>query len=466
MSLIRIQFSFLIFLCSFNLASQIKNNNEILIREYFASLRKHQRNPDSLNFYENKIIDLLSNEDNPRIKGNSYLSLGQLYYRLQKYEKSMQYYYKTKSIAKQKEYEDLETQASSNIASVHLQTSYQDSAFYYYNKVKAYYLKEKDSVKLHYTIDKIADVYFRNQKLDSAELYFKKSISFYKKIDEKLAQNFPVKKILSGNYTKLANINFLKNDYKEAIIYADSSLQVAKNNNIIQLFKPNYNLIARSYKGLGNDSKANEYYDLEANAPSPKINPQQVLLSATRNRKVVADKFNDDIERDKNQLEKRKFYKSSLFISLFVVLILVMLAFYFFKKKQLLKKEFAIIQKEIDILKTQKETSIDPSTFITLKSKALININEILYIKSDGHYVEYYLDSKIRPEVDRNTLKEVIENLPSNKFVQIHRSYVVNIYRIKIINSTKLMLDDGTWINLTRTYKKDLKSILQKEVNY
>ena len=51
-------------------------------------------------------------------------------------------------------------------------------------------------------------------------------------------------------------------------------------------------------------------------------------------------------------------------------------------------------------------------------------------------------------------------------FVRVHRSYIVNIYKIKIINSTKLMLDEGTWINLSRTYKKQLKELLKKEVNY
>ena len=378
----------------------------------------------------------------------------------------MQSYYNVKNLAKHNNYNDLTNQVYNNIANLHAKTSYVDSAYYYFRKVRAYHFRENDSMGYYYTTTRIADVYFRNQNLDTAALYFKETLHFYKKLKKKTVDNMPVKNFLATNFTKLAQINFFNKDYNTALIYADSSLQVTKKYNLIRSYKPIYNLMARIEKALGNESKANEYYDLEANAPSPKLSPNNVIIRESGNRATIADKFNADIERDKNRVKQRKFYESSLFISLFVVIILVILAFYFFNKKQLLKKEFAIMQKEIDILKTQKETSIDPSVFITLKSKALININEILYIKSDGHYVEYYLEGKTRPEVDRNTLKEVIENFPSNKFVQIHRSYVVNIYRIKIINSTKLMLDDGTWLNLTRTYKKGLKSLLQKEVNY
>lgn len=136
-----------------------------------------------------------------------------------------------------------------------------------------------------------------------------------------------------------------------------------------------------------------------------------------------------------------------------------------FKKNKLIKSEFEILQQELDILKHEKPTSVQgaESKIINLKSKAVLNSSEILYIKSDGHYLEYYLENKSNPEIDRNSLKEAIKSLSKNSFVQIHKSFIVNIYRIKIINSTKVMLDNGVWINLSRTYKQQLKDILHKE---
>ncbi len=125
-----------------------------------------------------------------------------------------------------------------------------------------------------------------------------------------------------------------------------------------------------------------------------------------------------------------------------------------------LEIEVAQLQEKLDELKNRTQDVSIVNELIHLKSKAVINSVDILYIKSDGHYVEYHLENKNTPEVDRNSLTEVLQQLPSSSFIRTHKSYIVNIYRIKIINSTKLMLDNGIWLNLSRTYKKQLKEIL------
>ena len=151
------------------------------------------------------------------------------------------------------------------------------------------------------------------------------------------------------------------------------------------------------------------------------------------------------------------------------VIVLSIAIFYILKnilqKNKILKREFEILQQELDELKQKKATRNHrtENKIINLKSKAILNSSEIFYIKSDGHYVEYFTDNKTNPEIDRNSLNEVLKILPSSSFIRIHKSFIVNIYRIKIINSTKVMLDNGVWINLSRTYKQQLKDILHKE---
>jgi|TARA_R110002012_G_scaffold56395_3_gene144523 hypothetical protein len=118
--------------------------------------------------------------------------------------------------------------------------------------------------------------------------------------------------------------------------------------------------------------------------------------------------------------------------------------------------------KEVSYNLTKKlNTKSNPT--ILLKSKAILKTEDIQYIKSDGHYVEYFIDNKDKPEIDRNSLTEVLRILPNTSFIRIHKSYIVNIYRIKIVKSTKVMLDNGVWINLSRTYKQQLKDILHKD---
>jgi DNA-binding LytR/AlgR family response regulator len=100
---------------------------------------------------------------------------------------------------------------------------------------------------------------------------------------------------------------------------------------------------------------------------------------------------------------------------------------------------------------------------IQLKSKAVLNVNEILYVKSDGHYMDFYLEEKQNPEIDRSTVNSVLELLPTTNFIRVHKSFIVNVDKIKIINSNQLMLTNGTWVKLSRTYKQGLKDILNKK---
>ena len=158
----------------------------------------------------------------------------------------------------------------------------------------------------------------------------------------------------------------------------------------------------------------------------------------------------------------------SIIYKVLILLILLLGAFILrnlFIKNKTIKNEFVLIQEELNIFKEEQsknEKTVD-NEIIHLKSKAILNSTDILYVKSDGHYVEYYINNKANPEIDRNSLSEVLKALPSSYFIRIHKSFIVNIYHIKIINSTKVMLDNGVWINLSRTYKQQLKDILHKE---
>ena len=172
-------------------------------------------------------------------------------------------------------------------------------------------------------------------------------------------------------------------------------------------------------------------------------------------------------------------YSTNIFLDWFIfnipfvtlsleIIVLTYFIFKSLKKEKIsaekLEVEFQILQKELTIFKEQYLNKKEPihNTVIHLKSNAILNSTDILYVKSDGHYVEYFLDTKTTPEIDRNSLNEVLKILPTSSFIRIHKSFIVNIHHIKIINSTKVMLDNGVWINLSRTYKQQLKDILHK----
>ena len=102
------------------------------------------------------------------------------------------------------------------------------------------------------------------------------------------------------------------------------------------------------------------------------------------------------------------------------------------------------------------EAAIETPSQLKLKSKAIINIQDLIYLESDGHYVNLFLEGRNNPEVERSSLKAMDDQLKSYDFVRIHRSYLINAERLKAVYATKVLLDTGVELPLSRTYKEDL----------
>jgi len=83
---------------------------------------------------------------------------------------------------------------------------------------------------------------------------------------------------------------------------------------------------------------------------------------------------------------------------------------------------------------TSQEIELQQDSFFIKKKNKLqkVSLNEIYYLESDGHYCRVHTSSEMYHI--RKTMKEVIAKLPSANFVQCHRSYIVNIDRIKSVD--------------------------------
>lgn len=423
---------------------------------------------DSVLKNANTIIKLSKLYNLPVFEVRAYSLLGTSKSRTKEFEKSMSYFVKAKTLALKSNDEQSYYGILQNIASNHLKTSYHDSALYYFKKTQPYYKKHNELFSLHLVQMNMGNTYYYLNELDSAIVYLKKSTEGFKKTKQNVKETsgIPSERIIVNNLQKMGDIYFLKKEYTQAISYADSSLVLAKKINFSPVIRQNYNLLARSYKELGEQEKAARYFELESTIVLPNIAPNDAIAIQSRNAKSAIIQNKDSQERLYKVYDSNKFYKSSLFLSIVAMGFLGIIIFIIIRKKRKLTNDFKELQKELDVIQTTKRNQEKSLAMITLKSKAVIAVDDILFIKADDKYVEYYLVDKSAPEIDRNSLKEVEVNLPESMFVRVHRSYIVNIYKIKIINSTKLMLDEGTWINLSRTYKKQLKELLKKEVNY
>ncbi|SKB73240.1 LytR/AlgR family response regulator transcription factor [Maribacter arcticus] len=85
---------------------------------------------------------------------------------------------------------------------------------------------------------------------------------------------------------------------------------------------------------------------------------------------------------------------------------------------------------------------IEGSEFFTIKSGYdlyKVKYEDILFVESDSEYVTFHMiDKKI---ISNQRLKTVEKELPSNQFIRVHRSYIINKTKVTGLKGRDLYLD-------------------------
>lgn len=81
-----------------------------------------------------------------------------------------------------------------------------------------------------------------------------------------------------------------------------------------------------------------------------------------------------------------------------------------------------------------------------------VNLSDILYIKGYGEYLQIYTAGGSSPLLTLSSFSSIMEKLPSN-FIQVHRSYVVNMNAIDSISKNRIIIGADTYIPVGDSYK-------------
>ena len=102
--------------------------------------------------------------------------------------------------------------------------------------------------------------------------------------------------------------------------------------------------------------------------------------------------------------------------------------------------------------------------FLFLKSEykiRRINFNDILYVEGLKDYVKVYLQNEPKPILSLNSMKVVEAKLPSEKFMRVHRSFIVNLEKIHTIERFRIVFNNER-IPVSDQYKDKFQEFLDK----
>lgn len=90
-----------------------------------------------------------------------------------------------------------------------------------------------------------------------------------------------------------------------------------------------------------------------------------------------------------------------------------------------------------------------------------IPIDKILYIEGLKDYIKIHLEGEGRPILSLNSMKTMEEKLPSNKFIRVHRSFIVQKQKIKIIDRGRIVFGKE-YIPISESYKQEFSLYINK----
>jgi two-component system, LytTR family, response regulator LytT len=102
--------------------------------------------------------------------------------------------------------------------------------------------------------------------------------------------------------------------------------------------------------------------------------------------------------------------------------------------------------------------------FLFLKSDykiRRINFAEILYVEGLKDYVKVFLSGEPNPIISHTTLKQIESKLPEQKFMRVHRSFIVNLQRIQTIDRFRIVFGKE-YIPISDQYKEHFQDFLDK----
>ncbi len=110
---------------------------------------------------------------------------------------------------------------------------------------------------------------------------------------------------------------------------------------------------------------------------------------------------------------------------------------------------------KVNASKANEQKEKETASFFIKSGYEYVNVltDDVVYIKSDMDYTEIHTSDKTL--ISSETLAYWQQKFSNESFARIHKSYLVNIPKIKKLTGNQIYLDNGDDIPLGRAYKEE-----------
>jgi len=111
---------------------------------------------------------------------------------------------------------------------------------------------------------------------------------------------------------------------------------------------------------------------------------------------------------------------------------------------------------------SQKESIKATASHLFVKSEyklIRIELGDIKYIESQHEYIKIHLINST-PVVTQLSMKAIEEQLPSERFMRVHRSFIVNLSKVSVLERNRIVFDGKVYIPISDQYKEKFQEFI------
>lgn len=315
---------------------------------------------------------------------------------------------------------------------------------------------------------------------DSAFFYYNQA----NLIDKKIPENNNV----FYNYLNLSILFRRQEQNNKALLYLDSAEMNPPHKWKLKSYRILYKNYNKTHKALGNSQKALAYLEAANKITDITNEIEQNRIIAEIETKHAVKQTQAKLNLYEKFIHNYRRYKIYYIIGLIVTFLLSLYSFVRWKQEDVRRKKIEIqkqqveqekqrMEKEKQFAEEQKQRAesekqkiqqehqfslqeisdlkkLVEKEHIVLRNKSKVHLEDLLYIQSDGHYLQLFTQKG--KEFVRGKLSEMLQQLPPN-FAQCHRSYIVNKNYIHYTKGNSIFLKNETEIPVSRKYKPDFE---------
>jgi DNA-binding LytR/AlgR family response regulator len=129
----------------------------------------------------------------------------------------------------------------------------------------------------------------------------------------------------------------------------------------------------------------------------------------------------------------------------------------FLKSANKVKTWFNTNPKKSDEVRSNKDFLFIKSEYKLLR----INFDDIKYIEGMSEYIRIHLTNS-KPVMTLLSMKAIEDKLPSERFMRVHRSYIVSLSKISEIERSRIIFDGKVYIPVSDQYKNKFQNYIDK----